>query len=91
MTNISTVPTMEERLIRIVVGPRKVDLASVTPDTTLDQLGISSLDALAIVFDIEAEFGVNIPDTDIYKMKTVRDILMGVQHLLSNQSEASTS
>lgn len=90
MTQISTTP-MEERLIRIIVGARKVDLASVTPDTTLDYLGISSLDALAIVFDIEAEFGVNIPDTDIYKMKTVRDILMGVQHLLSNQSGAGTS
>jgi acyl carrier protein len=76
---------LEKRLIGIIIGSRKVDHATVTPETTLDQLGISSLDALALAFDIEAEFGISVPDSELYKLKTVRDVFDGVKRLLREQ------
>ncbi|MHB8697746.1 MAG: acyl carrier protein [Sulfuricaulis sp.] len=79
---------MEQRLIRIIIGPRKIDPATVTIDSTFEQLEISSYDALGIVFNIEDEFGIKIPDDEIYGLRTVRDVVTGVQNLLNQRNKA---
>ena len=38
--------------------------AEVTPERTLESLGIDSLAALELLFEIEQEFGVRLPDGD---------------------------
>ncbi len=76
---------IEERLIRIIIGSRKIDPTSVTSDTSLGKLGVESLDAVAIVFDIEAEFKVTIPDSEVYQLKTVGDVFTSVTQLLQAQ------
>lgn len=76
---------MEERLVRIIIGSRKIDPASVTSDTTLEQLGVESLDAVAIVFDIEAEFKITVPDSEVFELNTVGDVFASVTRLLQAQ------
>jgi acyl carrier protein len=59
----------------IVVDRLGVDEEDVKPDATLiEDLGCDSLDRVELALALEEEFGVEIPDDDISRMKTIRDI-----------------
>jgi acyl carrier protein len=51
-------------------------------------LKIDSLDGINIIFAIENEFGVNIPDEGVQNLKTVRQVVEGVHDLLLKKSES---
>lgn len=46
----------------------------ITPETTLDDLGVDSLDMVEIVMALEDEFDIAIDDSDAEKFDTVKDI-----------------
>ncbi len=59
------------REIRVMVEPEKVtDEASFVED-----LGADSLDTVELVMAFEEEFGIDIPDEDAEKMRTVGDAI----------------
>ena len=48
----------------------------ITPEASLtDDLGADSLDAVELNMALEETFGAEIPDADLEKMKTVKDIV----------------
>jgi acyl carrier protein len=48
----------------------------ITPDAIItDDLGADSLDVVEIVMEIEEEFGIEVPDEDAEKMRTVQQIV----------------
>lgn len=48
----------------------------------VDDLGISSMDILALMSNLEEEFGIRITERSIRKMETVGDIVDLVEHAL---------
>jgi acyl carrier protein len=48
---------------------------SVDLDMTFDQLSVSSLDVLQIIFRIEESHGISIDTGNFYKVKTVQDVV----------------
>lgn len=53
-----------------------VDVEKVTDDASfVDDLGADSLDTVELVMALEEEFGVDIPDEDVEKVTTVKDVL----------------
>jgi len=60
-------PTIREKLGDIIVKSLRLTRAPATFDGVklIDDLGISSVDALEILINIEVEFGVEIPDDDL--------------------------
>ena len=56
---------------------------SLTIDSTFEELKIDSLDGINIVFAIEEEFGIEIPDDQAKLIRTVRDVVDGVEKLLA--------
>ncbi|MCP3870479.1 MAG: histidine kinase [Gammaproteobacteria bacterium] len=64
------------------IGRQKnVSPSDIRPDTTLEQLGVSSLDAIAIVYEIEELFDIEVPNEKLDALKTVQDILDGITAL----------
>lgn len=60
-----------------------VDIKTVTLEVNLeDDLGADSLDAVEIVIALEEEFGIEIPDTEAEKFKTVGDIVKYIKSLV---------
>ena len=57
------------KLITLETGYERV-----TPETTLEDLGIDSLEFLALIRAVEEGFGVEIPTDDLVKLQTVNDI-----------------
>ena len=72
------------RVIRVLAETQKIPAESVTADSTFEQLGIDSLDGLNILFAIENEFGINVPDDAAKQIRSVRDLAQGVETLLGN-------
>jgi acyl carrier protein len=78
---------IEQQLIAIV-RHEKPDLPDekLTPDTALADAGIDSLDALTILFAIEEQFKISIPDDKARAMKTFGDMIDAVASLVPSQT-----
>ncbi len=84
--------TTLERVIRVIVKTQHYPpdkAALVNAEATFADLGIDSLDGINIVFALENEFDVSIPDEGAKTMKGVMDIVLGIDKLLSEKSAAS--
>ncbi|MCU1245778.1 MAG: Phosphopantetheine-binding protein [Acidobacteria bacterium] len=66
---------LQKKLIEIVRKEKDLPDDKLTPETELAEAGIDSLDALTILFAIEEELKINIPDTAARAMKTFGDIV----------------
>lgn len=79
---------IEERVRRAVAAAAHTDVERLTPDTTFEELGMTSLDALALIADLEEEFGVEIPNEDAMSLRDVRQAVECVR-ALTTTAEAS--
>jgi acyl carrier protein len=66
---------IERRLIDIVRKEKNIDEAQLKPEMLLEEAGIDSLDSLTILFAIEEEFGISVPDDRARALKTVGDMM----------------
>lgn len=65
-----------EKVRGIVADQLGVDAEEVKEDSTfVDDLGADSLDIVELIMRFEDEFGVEIPDEQAEKIKTVSDIV----------------
>jgi len=71
-----------DRVIRVISQTQKIPLETVKPESTFADLKIDSLDAINILFALENEFNINIPDDAGQELKTVNDLAAGVGKLL---------
>ncbi|MEO8746876.1 MAG: phosphopantetheine-binding protein [Rhodanobacter sp.] len=62
MTETLSPDEVSKQLISIIAKQAKVDEAKVEPESTLKDLGVASLEAIEMIFDIEAHFDITIPD-----------------------------
>lgn len=66
----------EERIKEIIMEQLGVDEEQITPDASfIDDLGADSLDTVELVMAFEEEFGIEIPDEDAEKIRTVQDVI----------------
>ena len=65
---------IEQKLVAIVRNEKDIAEDSLKPETQLAEAGIDSLDALTILFAIEEEFKISIPDDRARQVKTFGDL-----------------
>ncbi len=66
----------EARVKKIIVDQLGVSEEEVKPDASfVDDLGADSLDTVEMVMAFEEEFGIEIPDEDAEKIRTVQDAI----------------
>src|SRR6185436_10384945 len=73
------------RVLKIIADNQKKDISLVTTESSFEELGIDSMDAVNIVFEIENHFGVNVPDEEMKNIRSVRDIVEGVHKLVAGK------
>jgi acyl carrier protein len=66
---------IEQQLIAIVRQEKDIPAELLQPETALAEAGIDSLDSLTILFAIEEQFRISIPDTAARAMKTFGDMI----------------
>jgi len=68
--------SIEERVKKIIVEQLGVKEEDVKPEASfVEDLGADSLDTVELIMSFEEEFGVEIPDTEAEKIKTVQDVI----------------
>jgi acyl carrier protein len=80
---------LTQRILRIIAETQRKDPAQVTIDSTFEELGIDSMDGVNIVFALENEFNVNVPDEEVKSIRNVRDMVEGVRKLVSESATAN--
>jgi len=66
----------EDRVKEIIAKELEVELKQLTPEAKfIEDLGADSLDIVELVMALEEEFGIDIPDEDADKLKTVGDAM----------------
>ena len=71
------------RVLRVIAETQRIPADGVTPESTFEELKIDSLDGINIVFAIENEFNVNVPDEAAKSLRSVRDVAEGVERLIA--------
>ncbi len=66
----------EQRVKEIIADQLGVEIDKLVPEAKfVEDLGADSLDVVELIMAFEEEFGIEIPDEDAEKMKTVGDVL----------------
>jgi acyl carrier protein len=76
---------VEQKVIEIIVREQHLDPAAVTPEATFAELGIDSLDGVNILFALEEEFKIDIPDNVAQNMKSVRQVVDSLTRVLEGK------
>jgi acyl carrier protein len=71
-----------KRVIGVIATTQRIPQETVTPESTFDELGIDSLDGVNLLFALEEEFNVNIPDEEARHIRGVPDMVAGIRKLL---------
>ena len=70
----------EGKVKEIIAKELEVDVKQLSPEAKfIEDLGADSLDIVELVMALEEEFGLDIPDEDADKLKTVGDALNYLQ------------
>jgi acyl carrier protein len=71
------------RVLGVIAKTQHLAPESVTIDSSFEDLKIDSLDGINILFALESEFDVDIPDDAAKQIRSVRQAAEGIEKLLA--------
>lgn len=76
-------PTTFERVQRILIDKYSVPQDVITPAATLETLGLDSLDLIELLFEVEDEFHIRVPQDggSALKATTLQDIIDTIERI----------
>jgi len=74
---------LTQRVIKVIADTQHMPLEKIAPNSTFAELGIDSLDGINILFAVENEFNVNIPDDAAQTIKSIPEMVDGIAKLLA--------
>ena len=72
-----------QRVLKVIAGCKKIPVEKVTIESGFEELGIDSMDAVEILFALENEFDITIPDEEVRSVRNVRQMVEGVEKLIA--------
>jgi acyl carrier protein len=76
---------VEQKVVEIIAREQHFEPGKVTSNSTFAELGIDSLDGVNILFALEEEFKIDIPDTIAQNMKSVRQVVESLTRVLEGK------
>ncbi len=78
---MSSLPTIQ----RMMVEQFDLKLEDLTPDATLESLGLDSLSVIEFMFNLEDELKIKLPDERV-ELKTLQDVTNLVDRIVAEKS-----
>ena len=78
-----------QRVLKVIAASKRIPLQTVTIESDFQQLGIDSMDAVEILFALENEFDITIPDDDVRNVRNVRQMCEGVEKLVAAKADGA--
>lgn len=80
---------VQQEIFEIIAKQAKIDIATIKADSTLKDLGVASLDAIEVIFDIEEHFNINLPNEDTdFEAGTVGHLVEAVQRQIAQKGKS---
>ena len=79
------------RILKAIADTQRIPLERVTLDSSFEELGIDSMDGVNILFALENEFDITIPDDAAKQIRTVREMVDGVSRLIAQGPSDATA
>jgi len=77
---------VQQEVFEIISKQAKIDIGTIKAESTLKDLGIASLDAIEVIFDIEEHFNINLPNEDVdFEGGTVGDLVAAVERQVAQK------
>ena len=73
------------RVRALIAATQHIPQEKITADSTFQELGFDSLDGINILFAVESEFNIDIPDEAAQNLRSVRDVIDGLAKLLEGK------
>jgi acyl carrier protein len=80
---------IQETVIAAIRKNGRLGSVPITLDTTFEELKLESLAIICTVFDLEADFNIEIPDDAAKNMRSVRDVVDGIASLIATTRSQS--
>ncbi|MGA2078170.1 MAG: phosphopantetheine-binding protein [Terriglobia bacterium] len=74
-----------QKVIEIIAREQHLDPSKITIDSKFAELGIDSLDGVNILFALEEEFKIDIPDAVAQNMRSVRQVVDSLTRVLEGK------
>ena len=71
-----------EKVIETLGSVKRMPPEKISLESSLSDLGIDSLDTFTLLFEIEKQFQISIPDEEAKSIRSVKDIVEGVRKLI---------
>lgn len=90
MNTLLSDEAIRDQVFAIIAKQAKLEVARLRPDATLKDLGVASLEAIELIFDIEERFDITFPDGQAnFDTDTVQSLLDAVRSALDAKSGGS--
>jgi acyl carrier protein len=80
---------IERQVIALIARKKKLDPTQISGASTFEELGLDSLDAADLIFTIEDSFKIVVPDEAALSMKSVAQVVAGIQKLIAGGAGAT--
>ena len=81
---------LEQECIRRIAAAKEIPLDAITLETSLESIDMDSLDRVSLSFDMEEEYGIEIPESQLHEIVTVGDVAAAVQRALLKKQAVPT-
>jgi acyl carrier protein len=71
-----------DSVITAIAKQKHMEAQEITSESKLDELGVTSLDAITIVYDFEEEFDIEVPGAVLERLASVQDIVDAIDSLI---------
>lgn len=76
MTKMDHYKQVEDKVKEILAKQLRTDAATINPEASLaEDLGMDSFGSVETAFELEEKFAIQIPNEELYNVKTVKDIV----------------
>ena len=73
-----------EMVSNAIAKKLEIDVATIKPESTLEELGLESLDTFDIIFEAEDKLGIKVPNDQV-DVKTIQDMTNLLDQLLAKK------
>ncbi len=77
---------LTQRVLSVIAATQRISPESVTIDSSFQELGIDSMDGINILFALENEFDITIPDEQAKQIHSIREMVEGIRKLVSESA-----
>ena len=82
---------LTQRVLKCIATSKRIPLETVTINSEFQELGIDSMDAVEILFALENEFDISIPDDEVRSVRNVRQMAEGVEKLIAAKAAGASA